>query len=105
MSRQKELWDAYADEASLEGHTTDSVKFSIWLCRYVEALEQRIAELEDPWISVDERLPEKPGAVLAFHPHWGVCECYYYGDDRPISIGLVDDKAIVWAPLPAHPRG
>jgi len=63
-----------------------------------------IAELERPWIPVSERLPEKGVSVLLFHPHWSLeVSRYRRGCSEPLAIGLSEDTATHWMPIPASP--
>ena len=63
-----------------------------------------IAELERPWIPVSERLPEKGVSVLLFHPHWSLeVSRYRRGGSEPLAIGLSEDTATHWMPIPASP--
>ena len=71
----------------------------------IESLQKSIAELESPWIPVSERLPEDEKHVLLFHPQWRIeVPRYRRGSSEPLAIGLCNDTATHWMPLPEPPK-
>ncbi len=91
-------------ECELCGHEIDRETY-----RYIEALEARIKELENPWVSVEDRLPEYKVTVLLFMK--GCCkEDYmltgYYEPDyqRFVSGANKFSNISYWQPLPSPPK-
>ena len=56
------------------------------------------------WINASQKLPAEYGFVIGWHPDWGVRECYWDGERNCIPIGLCDDAAVYWMPLPEPPE-
>lgn len=57
----------------------------------------------NPWISVEERLPEGDQQVIAYHSAWGVEITQWY-QNRWRYIGLGEDEPTHWIPLPNPPK-
>ena len=56
------------------------------------------------WISVEERLPESEYVVLGWHKNWHIELCHVRNGFSYMQIGLCDDKATHWMPLPEPPK-
>ena len=92
--------DSIAATEKLRMLTTEEINCQSLL----KQLADRIAEFEQPWIPVSERLPEDGVSVLLFHPHWSLeVSRYRRGGSELLAIGLSDDTATHWMPLPASP--
>ena len=55
------------------------------------------------WISVEDRLPEEGVSVIVWHRHWSVGMARRGMNEEFLPIGLINDKATHWMPLPAPP--
>ena len=73
-----------------------------------DTLEQnkRIAELENHWISVDDRLPESTGHVLVSCSERVTTALYirHKNSEGYGRWGTSDGKPRVWMPLPEPPK-
>lgn len=71
----------------------------------VERLNKRIAELEQPWVSVEERLPKVGDSVVAAHQYedgaiTATC-CTYYDFGFPLAMWNVENPVTHWMLLPS----
>ena len=75
-----------------------------------EAKDKRIAELENQWISVEDRLPETFQRVLALTADYDLDPVHtlvHFNGARAgfLSVGGKKDKKVThWMPLPAPPK-
>lgn len=73
--------------------------------------------MKTEWISVKERLPEKPGKksyehvhALAFVPRWGLmilawnCEHEVWDSEDGDDVSRYNDEVTHWMPLPESPK-
>lgn len=54
------------------------------------------------WISVEERLPEDEGYVLAWRP--GERVGFFYADPRAVAYYIEQTNVTHWMPLPEQPK-
>ena len=72
---------------------------------YEGGLLDRIAELENPWISVEDRLPDEIQSVLSFASRDGVFQSDYRAGNFKKSLVVWEHLNVThWMPLPEPPK-
>ena len=96
------------DKRCLRNAITDCHAYILTLEADKAKLQAQNAELvkQHEWISVEDRLPEKPGKYLVYAKHWidGIkpiirCDLWAHGWDKTDAF-----KATHWMPLPEPPK-
>lgn len=64
------------------------------------AAKERIAQLEQQWISVEERLPEKPGCYIVYEKETNIETLYFTGTHFQNAF----EEVTHWQPLPSPPN-
>ena len=68
-------------------------------------LETKIAELENQWISVEDRLPDELQSVLSFSSYEGVFQSIYRaGNFKKTLVVWEHLNVTLWMPLPQPPN-
>tara|TARA_R110002153_G_scaffold264338_1_gene426166 strand:- start:1196 stop:1513 length:318 start_codon:yes stop_codon:yes gene_type:complete len=94
----------------------DATRKELWEILQIQV--ERIAELENQWISVEDKLPELDDASVIVNFDNGSIECVHVGFFDQVSCGFDhrgsqmyrpyyvghDPKATHWMPLPEPPK-
>ena len=69
------------------------------------AFKKRIAELENQWISVEDRLPDELQSVLSFSSYEGVFQSIYRAGNFKKTLVVWEHLSVtLWMPLPHPPN-
>jgi hypothetical protein len=69
------------------------------------AVSSRIAELENQWISVEDKLPDELQSVLSFSSYDGVFQSIYRAGNFKKTLVVWEHLNVThWMPLPSPPK-
>ena len=100
----------FGDECDSDREVIDTLEYIQQLEHQIGELTEKVAQLEaaqPKWISVDERLPDEPGEVLAC-VYGRICIAWYSNRCFETPSGMVfypcENAVTHWMPLPEPPK-
>ena len=100
----------FGDECDSDREVIDTLEYIQQLENYIGELTEKVAQLEaaqPKWISVEERLPDEPGEVLAC-VYGRICIAWYSNRCFETPSGMVfyacENAVTHWMPLPEPPK-
>ena len=100
----------FGDECDSDREVIDTLEYIQQLEHQIGELTEKVAQLEaaqPKWISVEERLPDEPGEVLAC-VYGRICIAWYSNRCFETPSGMVfypcENAVTHWMPLPEPPK-